>query len=156
MCSYQSGVLLLAQLLHVDPVLRLKCRTYEIPRHPGVTEQVTSIPHSSTQLFQGCDVIPITYYLPLQHEELSILYSAALVTIDGFSLFQSLRACRNQVARGTAAFCLVRCSSVACLRITERCLTWCSLNCYSVLTVDVFFSCRLGGSSFCYKACRYN
>ncbi len=35
-----------------------------------------------------------------QHEELSILYPAALVTIDGFSLFQSLRACRNQVARG--------------------------------------------------------
>ncbi|XP_027856181.1 rab3 GTPase-activating protein non-catalytic subunit isoform X4 [Xiphophorus couchianus] len=72
----ESGVLLLAQLLHVDPVLRLKCRTYEIPRHPGVTEQ---------------------------HEELSILYPVALVTIDGFSLFQSLRACRNQVARAAAA-----------------------------------------------------
>uniref|UniRef100_A0A669DL58 RAB3 GTPase activating protein subunit 2 (non-catalytic) n=1 Tax=Oreochromis niloticus TaxID=8128 RepID=A0A669DL58_ORENI len=72
----ESGVLLLAQLLHEDPVLRLKCRTYEIPRHPGVTEQ---------------------------HEELSILYPAAMVTIDGFSLFQSLRACRNQVARAAAA-----------------------------------------------------
>ncbi|KAM9340968.1 rab3 GTPase-activating protein non-catalytic subunit [Symphorus nematophorus] len=72
----ENGVLLLAQLLHEDPVLRLKCRTYEIPRHPGVTEQ---------------------------HEELSILYPAALVTIDGFSLFQSLRACRNQVARAAAA-----------------------------------------------------
>uniref|UniRef100_A0A3B4D6X1 Rab3-GAP regulatory subunit N-terminal domain-containing protein n=1 Tax=Pygocentrus nattereri TaxID=42514 RepID=A0A3B4D6X1_PYGNA len=68
----ENGVLLLAQLLNEDPVLRLKCRTYEIPRHPGVTEQ---------------------------HEELSILYPTALVTIDGFSLFQSLRACRNQVAR---------------------------------------------------------
>ncbi|XP_077439917.1 rab3 GTPase-activating protein non-catalytic subunit [Vanacampus margaritifer] len=72
----ENGALLLAQLLHEDQVLRLKCRTYEIPRHPGVTEQ---------------------------HEELSILYPAALVTIDGFSLFQSLRACRNQVARATAA-----------------------------------------------------
>ncbi|XP_067335261.1 rab3 GTPase-activating protein non-catalytic subunit-like isoform X2 [Channa argus] len=72
----ENGVLLLAQLLHEDPVLRLKCRTYEIPRHPGVSEQ---------------------------HEELSILYPAALVTIDGFSLFQSLRACRNQVARAAAA-----------------------------------------------------
>uniref|UniRef100_A0A8C9WHS9 RAB3 GTPase activating protein subunit 2 (non-catalytic) n=1 Tax=Scleropages formosus TaxID=113540 RepID=A0A8C9WHS9_SCLFO len=72
----ESGVLLLAQLLNEDPVLRLKCRTYEIPRHPGVTEQ---------------------------HEELSILYPTALVTIDGFSLFQSLRACRNQVARAAAA-----------------------------------------------------
>uniref|UniRef100_A0A4W2IP16 RAB3 GTPase activating non-catalytic protein subunit 2 n=1 Tax=Bos indicus x Bos taurus TaxID=30522 RepID=A0A4W2IP16_BOBOX len=68
----ENGVLLLAQLLNEDSVLQLKCRTYEIPRHPGVTEQ---------------------------NEELSILYPAAIVTIDGFSLFQSLRACRNQVAK---------------------------------------------------------
>ncbi|XP_075719473.1 rab3 GTPase-activating protein non-catalytic subunit isoform X2 [Rhinoderma darwinii] len=72
----ESGVLLLAQLLNEDPILQLKCRTYEIPRHPGVTEQ---------------------------HEEMSILYPSAIVTIDGFSLFQSLRACRNQVARAAAS-----------------------------------------------------
>ncbi|XP_053315627.1 rab3 GTPase-activating protein non-catalytic subunit isoform X2 [Spea bombifrons] len=72
----ESGVLLLAQLLNEDPILQLKCRTYEIPRHPGLTEQ---------------------------HEEMSILYPSAVVTIDGFSLFQSLRACRNQVARATAS-----------------------------------------------------
>ncbi|KAF7253218.1 Rab3 GTPase-activating protein non-catalytic subunit [Varanus komodoensis] len=72
----ENGVLLLAQLLNEDPVLQLKCRTYEIPRHPGVTEQ---------------------------NEELSILYPSAVVTIDGFSLFQSLRACRNQVARAAAS-----------------------------------------------------
>ncbi|XP_016076678.1 PREDICTED: rab3 GTPase-activating protein non-catalytic subunit isoform X1 [Miniopterus natalensis] len=72
----ENGVLLLAQLLNEDPVLQLKCRTYEIPRHPGVTEQ---------------------------NEELSILYPAAIVTIDGFSLFQSLRACRNQVAKAAAS-----------------------------------------------------
>uniref|UniRef100_A0A8C2J993 RAB3 GTPase activating protein subunit 2 (non-catalytic) n=1 Tax=Cyprinus carpio TaxID=7962 RepID=A0A8C2J993_CYPCA len=75
--GFSSGyVRFYTELLHEDPVLQLKCRTYEIPRHPGVTEQ---------------------------HEELSILYPAALVTIDGFSLFQSLRACRNQVARAAAA-----------------------------------------------------
>uniref|UniRef100_A0A452VC14 RAB3 GTPase activating non-catalytic protein subunit 2 n=1 Tax=Ursus maritimus TaxID=29073 RepID=A0A452VC14_URSMA len=72
----ENGVLLLAQLLNEDPVLQLKCRTYEIPRHPGVTEQ---------------------------NEELSILYPVAIVTIDGFSLFQSLRACRNQVAKAAAS-----------------------------------------------------
>ncbi|KAL6037029.1 hypothetical protein STEG23_030144 [Scotinomys teguina] len=72
----ESGVLLLAQLLNEDKVLQLKCRTYEIPRHPGVTEQ---------------------------NEELSILYPTAIVTIDGFSLFQSLRACRNQVAKAAAS-----------------------------------------------------
>uniref|UniRef100_A0A8D3DD60 RAB3 GTPase activating protein subunit 2 (non-catalytic) n=1 Tax=Scophthalmus maximus TaxID=52904 RepID=A0A8D3DD60_SCOMX len=75
--GFTSGyVRFYTELLHEDPALRLKCRTYEIPRHPGVSEQ---------------------------HEELSILYPAALVTIDGFSLFQSLRACRNQVARAAAA-----------------------------------------------------
>ncbi|KAM6219408.1 rab3 GTPase-activating protein non-catalytic subunit [Rhynchocyon petersi] len=72
----ENGVLLLAQLLNEDLVLQLKCRTYEIPRHPGVTEQ---------------------------NEELSILYPSAIVTIDGFSLFQSLRACRNQVAKAAAS-----------------------------------------------------
>nr|XP_013012731.1 rab3 GTPase-activating protein non-catalytic subunit [Cavia porcellus] len=72
----ENGVLLLAQLLHEDTVLQLKCRTYAIPRHPGVAEQ---------------------------NEELSILYPAAIVTIDGFSLFQSLRACRNQVAKAAAS-----------------------------------------------------
>ncbi|MBN3324848.1 RBGPR protein, partial [Atractosteus spatula] len=36
----ENGVLLLAQLLNEDPVLQLKCRTYEQPRHHGVTEQV--------------------------------------------------------------------------------------------------------------------
>lgn len=46
---HQNGVLLLAQLLHEDPVLRLKCRTYEIPRHPGVTEQVTHSQHSCSE-----------------------------------------------------------------------------------------------------------
>lgn len=39
-------------------------------------------------------------FVHTQNEELSILYPAAIVTIDGFSLFQSLRACRNQVAKG--------------------------------------------------------
>lgn len=69
----QTGSLLLSQLLHEDPVLKLKGRTYEMPRHAGVAEQ---------------------------QEELTILYPTALVTVDGFSLFQSLRACRNQLAKG--------------------------------------------------------
>lgn len=51
--SHQNGVLLLAQLLHEDPVLRLKCRTYEIPRHPGVTEQVMHTQNSFTSCL-GC------------------------------------------------------------------------------------------------------
>ncbi|KAK7502781.1 hypothetical protein BaRGS_00006031 [Batillaria attramentaria] len=72
----ETGVLLLSQLLHVEPVQRLKCRTYEPPRFLGMAEQ---------------------------HEELIILYKRAVVSIDGFSLIQSLRGCRNQVARATAS-----------------------------------------------------
>ncbi|XP_071476615.1 rab3 GTPase-activating protein non-catalytic subunit-like [Diadema antillarum] len=72
----ETGSLLLSQLLHEDPVLRLKGRTYEMPRHVGVAEQ---------------------------QEELTILYPTALVTVDGFSLFQSLRACRNQLAKAAAS-----------------------------------------------------
>ncbi|XP_041353023.1 rab3 GTPase-activating protein non-catalytic subunit-like isoform X2 [Gigantopelta aegis] len=72
----ETGVLLLSQLLHMEPVQKLKCRTYESPRYLGMAEQ---------------------------HEELVILYRKAVVSIDGFSLIQSLRACRNQVARATAS-----------------------------------------------------
>ncbi|XP_076441806.1 rab3 GTPase-activating protein non-catalytic subunit-like [Babylonia areolata] len=72
----ETGVLLLSQLLHLEPVQKLKCRTYEPPRFLGMGEK---------------------------HEELIILYKKAVVSIDGFSLIQSLRACRNQVARATAS-----------------------------------------------------
>lgn len=71
----ETGTLLLSQLLHTEPVQKIKCRTYEPPRYLGLSEQ---------------------------HEELIILFRKALVTVDGFSLYQSLRACRNQVARATA------------------------------------------------------
>ncbi|KAL8566839.1 hypothetical protein ACOMHN_052237 [Nucella lapillus] len=72
----ETGVLLLSQLLHLEPVQKLKCRTYEPPRFMGMGEK---------------------------HEELIILYKKAVVSIDGFSLIQSLRGCRNQVARATAS-----------------------------------------------------
>jgi hypothetical protein len=54
-------------------VLQLKCETWQ----PGVS-------HTDFE----------------QVEELAILYPTALVLLDGFSLYQSLRGCRNQLARG--------------------------------------------------------
>ncbi|GFO27488.1 Rab3 GTPase-activating protein non-catalytic subunit [Plakobranchus ocellatus] len=72
----QTGVLLLSQLLHLEKVERLKCRTYAPPRFLGLAEI---------------------------HDELLIMYTRAIVSIDGFSLIQSLRACCNQVARATAS-----------------------------------------------------
>ncbi|CAL1542170.1 unnamed protein product [Lymnaea stagnalis] len=72
----EVGVLLLSQLLHTERVERLKCRTYSHPRFLGMAET---------------------------HDELLIMYTKAIVSIDGFSLIQSLRACQNQVARATAS-----------------------------------------------------
>ncbi|XP_055879124.1 rab3 GTPase-activating protein non-catalytic subunit-like isoform X1 [Biomphalaria glabrata] len=72
----QNGVLLLSQLLHMEKVERLKCRTYSPPRFLGLSET---------------------------HDELLIMYTKSIVSIDGFSLVQSLRACCNQVARATAS-----------------------------------------------------
>ncbi|XP_074646161.1 rab3 GTPase-activating protein non-catalytic subunit-like isoform X2 [Tubulanus polymorphus] len=72
----ENGTLLISQLLHEEPVVKLKSRSYAPARYTGDSEQ---------------------------HEELTILYPHALVSIDGFSLFQTLRACRNQVARAAAS-----------------------------------------------------
>ncbi|KAI0237109.1 Rab3 GTPase-activating protein non-catalytic subunit [Lamellibrachia satsuma] len=72
----ETGTLLLSQIFSDEVVQKIRCRTYEPPRHAGDAEK---------------------------HEELSILYKKSLVTIDGFSIFQSLRACRNQVARAAAS-----------------------------------------------------
>ncbi|ESO90130.1 hypothetical protein LOTGIDRAFT_218187 [Lottia gigantea] len=72
----EKGVLLLSQLLHTEPIQKIKAQTYEPARYLGMAEQ---------------------------HEELVILYRKAVISIDGFSLMQSLRACRNQVARATAS-----------------------------------------------------
>ncbi|MPC73124.1 Rab3 GTPase-activating protein non-catalytic subunit [Portunus trituberculatus] len=43
-------------------------------------------------------------------EELVMLYPRAITTIDGFSLFQTLRGCRNQVAKGVHIYCVFVCS----------------------------------------------
>lgn len=72
-----NGTLLLAQYLHNGPVVNIKLKTKATV--------------STTKDFSE------------QAEELFILYPNALVTIDGFSLYQSLRACRNQLARAQAS-----------------------------------------------------
>ncbi|XP_064622253.1 rab3 GTPase-activating protein non-catalytic subunit-like isoform X3 [Lineus longissimus] len=72
----ESGALLISQLLHEEPVLKVKCKTYAPPRYMGDSETL---------------------------EDLTILYPKALVCIDGFSFFQTIRACRNQVAKAAAS-----------------------------------------------------
>lgn len=71
-----NGTLLLAQFLHDGPVVSIKLKTKESLSLKDFSEQC---------------------------EELLILYPNALVTIDGFSLYQSLRACRNQLAKAQAS-----------------------------------------------------
>ncbi|CAN7992694.1 unnamed protein product [Ixodes hexagonus] len=70
-----DGKMLLTQLVHEEPVLRLKCQTYTPPRFGGFNEQP---------------------------DELSVIYPHAVVCVEGFGLFQTLRACRNQLARTAA------------------------------------------------------
>ncbi|GFR27704.1 rab3 GTPase-activating protein non-catalytic subunit [Trichonephila clavata] len=66
---------LLSQRFHEEPVGHLKCKTH-VPNH-----------------FSNYSDQP---------DELVIVFSTVVVTIDGFGLFQTLRACRNQLARATA------------------------------------------------------
>ncbi|CAM1313278.1 RAB3GAP2 (predicted) [Pycnogonum litorale] len=72
----ETGVLLLSQLLHTEAVIKLKCQTFKSSRNPSQAEL---------------------------SDELIIVYPSVVVTIDGFSLIQTLRACRNQVARAAAS-----------------------------------------------------
>ncbi|GAB6026106.1 Rab3 GTPase-activating protein non-catalytic subunit [Chamberlinius hualienensis] len=71
----ETGILLISQKFHDEPVTIIKCRTYDPFLGAALAEQ---------------------------NEEMSILYKKTIVTIDGFGLYQTLRACRNQVARATA------------------------------------------------------
>ncbi|GBN74944.1 Rab3 GTPase-activating protein non-catalytic subunit [Araneus ventricosus] len=66
---------LLSQKFHEEPVEHLKCKTH-VPNH-----------------FSNYSDQP---------DELVIVFSTVVVTVDGFGLFQTLRACRNQLARATA------------------------------------------------------
>ncbi|XP_047119989.1 rab3 GTPase-activating protein non-catalytic subunit [Schistocerca piceifrons] len=70
---YSETVNLLAEeLLHDEPVTSLKCQSFHPARGGMVQEQV---------------------------EEVYVAYNTVICSLPGFGLFQSLRACRNQLAR---------------------------------------------------------
>ncbi|KAK4305761.1 hypothetical protein Pmani_022352 [Petrolisthes manimaculis] len=71
----ETGLLLLSQLFEEGEVVSLKCRTAHT--RPTLAQDLT--------------------------EELVVLYPQAITTIDGFSLLQTLRGCRNQVAKAAAS-----------------------------------------------------
>lgn len=73
----ENGLVLLSQQFEEEVVLSLTCRT-----HPAGSPLVLA--QDGT-------------------EELVMLYPRAITTIDGFSLFQTLRGCRNQVAKAAAS-----------------------------------------------------
>ncbi|XP_065332946.1 rab3 GTPase-activating protein non-catalytic subunit [Cloeon dipterum] len=64
--------LLAEQEFEKEPVLYLKCQSFKRAAHSSAQEQP---------------------------EELYVVYSGSVVTLPGFSLFQTLRGCRNQLAR---------------------------------------------------------
>ena len=63
----------MSQVFHDEPVLHIKVQTYQPSRQQGKSEFI---------------------------DELHIVYSSATVIVDGFSLYQALRAVRTHVARG--------------------------------------------------------
>ena len=73
----QSGCLLLSQIFHDTPVIEMVCTTFDRWAHISFAGAVE------------------------QKDELTILHSdSTLVVVDGFSLFQTMRACRSQLALG--------------------------------------------------------
>ena len=70
---FQNGMVLLSQMFDTGPVVGIKCRTTPI-YSPQETRDLG--------------------------EELVVLYSQSIITLDGFALAQTLRACRSQVAKG--------------------------------------------------------
>ncbi|XP_017879707.1 rab3 GTPase-activating protein non-catalytic subunit isoform X3 [Ceratina calcarata] len=68
----ETGALLLGEQLHNEPVLGLKCQSFRSPKHMGDTALT---------------------------EEVYVIYNSVVCVLQGFSLFSTLRACRNHLAR---------------------------------------------------------
>ena len=73
---------MISELLHESPVLELQCRTSDTKFNASYNGSAE------------------------HHDELTILYADSLISLDGFSLFQTLRACRSQLAVGKELFCV--------------------------------------------------
>ena len=77
----ETGGLLISQLFHEEPVIGIKCQTFALGEN-GEHDQA---------------------------DEILVVYKSAVVLIDAFVLYQTLRSCRNQLAkaqsnRGTFGF----------------------------------------------------
>ncbi|CAL7946204.1 unnamed protein product [Xylocopa violacea] len=68
----ETGALLLGEQLHNESVVGLKCQSFRAPRHMGDTGLA---------------------------EEVYVTYNSVVCVLQGFSLFSTLRACRNHLAR---------------------------------------------------------
>lgn len=65
--------MLLSEQIFEEPIVHLKCQSF----HPSKTSTYDDYP-----------------------EELYVTFRSTVAVIPGFALFQTLRACRNQLARG--------------------------------------------------------
>lgn len=70
---------LISETLHNEPVVKIKCNSFKTPKQftGGMTQEST--------------------------ENVYVLYKTVICTMNGFSLFQTLRGCRNQLARQRAS-----------------------------------------------------
>ncbi|XP_071454770.1 rab3 GTPase-activating protein non-catalytic subunit [Hetaerina americana] len=73
----ENGSLIISEQFHEEPVLKLKCHSHIPATYPGEIEQ---------------------------QEELLIVYQSAVVSLNGFALFQTLRGCRSHLAKVKANY----------------------------------------------------
>lgn len=66
----ENGKNLMSYLFHDEPILNIKCRTYSV-----------------------------NHLLADQSDEILIVYPTAVIQINGFTLYQALRLCRNRIAQ---------------------------------------------------------
>lgn len=75
--KFQNGSLLFSEVLHEEPISGLKCQSYQPARYSAGSEQ---------------------------NEELHVVYKNVVCCVFGFALCNTLRVCRNQLARGGFTF----------------------------------------------------
>ncbi|XP_046388410.1 rab3 GTPase-activating protein non-catalytic subunit isoform X2 [Ischnura elegans] len=73
----ENGSLIISEQFHEEPVVKLKCHSHIAPSYPGEIEH---------------------------QEELIIVYQSAVVSLNGFALFQTLRGCRSHLAKVKANY----------------------------------------------------
>lgn len=73
--------LLVSEVLHLEPVIKIKCNSFRPGNHCGLSSSADQEPH----------------------ESIYILYKTVICVLNSFSLIQTLRGCRSRFAKQSAS-----------------------------------------------------